>query len=83
MKLPRHIAMTIEHNPHVIFYQRVEEWLGNLSVEPEFMRAGRQECIDTQELWVATWYPDTPVGSYQIAAPTFYQLTEMLEGADD
>jgi hypothetical protein len=34
----------------------------------------RQRCVDTDQIWVLSWYPKSPAGFIAIAAPTFYDL---------
>lgn len=78
--LPRHIAMTIEHNPHAVFYQKAGEYLGNMSCLPEFADdEDRRRCVESNDIWIATWYPRTPVGSYQVAASTLERLFELMK----
>lgn len=69
----------IEHNPHVINYEDVKAYLGNISdnerakILPEDLR----EIIETGEMWVLYLYPDTPVGFYIYYAATIERLIEL------
>lgn len=71
-KTPRHINLTIEHQPHASNYETVEEWLEYQSrqgyIEPYGGDAA--EMIKTGEVWVVQWYPDTPIGFHAVAAAT-------------
>jgi hypothetical protein len=79
MNFPKHISFTLEHNPNVIFYNTVAEYLDNMSCPPEFLNiADKDQCIIKNEIWIMTWYPDTPVGSYQVAASTLELLLELV-----
>lgn len=76
MRFPRHAAsMTITHNAHLDYYMTVAVHLADLDdrdrISPSFdSPEERQRCIDTNELWDVVWYPDTPIGSYYVAAST-------------
>jgi len=39
----------------------------------------KQKCIETNSIWTAHWYPDTPIGSYHLHASTFEALLKALE----
>lgn len=66
---PRHAAsLHIEHNPHKAYYSKIEDEEGEnggcfgadwVSLEQ------RAKAIETDNVWVVQWYPDTPVGSYR------------------
>lgn len=76
MKLPKHIELSIEHNPHAGNYETVAEHLDRgygerfdfISVEE------RDAAIRTNELWVMQWYPSTPIGFKAIATATLEAL---------
>ena len=71
---PRHINLTIEHNPHSVYYEELEEYLRNngFSDEPEF-----DAVLAAGEVWVVRWYPQTPVGHICLIAASFDKATEM------
>jgi len=88
MKFPKHdISLDISHNECRLNYQTVEQYLENPFGEPVFETPEeRQEAIDTNEIWVIQWYPDTPIGFYWVAATTFegaLALAMKWEGDDD
>lgn len=72
MKFPRHACgLYLEHNPHKDMYQSIEQYLEEkdlLECPPEMRDGEREKCIATGEYWSLHWYPDTPIGSYQVAA---------------
>ena len=83
MKLPRHINLTIEHQPHAMNYQTVAEWLLDRfgSAKGCSIRdADRDEMLRTGEVWQVHWYPDTPIGFHSVAAAT---LERALERANE
>lgn len=41
----------------------------------------RQRAIDANDVWTARWYPQTPVGFCDAAAPTLAELLEMMRSA--
>lgn len=40
----------------------------------------KKRCADTNSVWTAHWYPDTPVGFCLLHASTFERLLEGLRG---
>lgn len=75
---PPHHAVTVEHNPQFVGYSTVATYLKDHNdCPPDFMDdADRARCVESNDMWVMTWYPLTPVGSYQIAASSFEKLCE-------
>ncbi len=76
--LPAHKGeCAIQHNPHTLNYDTVEEYsaIGGRWPSDE----AKQRSIDTNELWELIWYPDTPVGSYAIYAPTLHEALEFAK----
>ena len=61
---PYQCSMTLEHNPHKVAYQTVAQWLAATDVEsgPVWPSAEeRQRAVDSNEMWLLTWYPHTAV----------------------
>lgn len=86
MKLPKHISLTIEHNPHRADYMAVETWMdyvtqsamaGGFSVDETIRPEDRSEILRTQEIWVVSWYPQTPVGSREAISATLERALEL------
>jgi hypothetical protein len=80
--LPRHISITLEHNPHANYYLTVERYLSDElpCAKPDFSSEyERWRCIDLNELWVMTWYPDNLVGSFSIVASNLESLLEFAK----
>ncbi len=73
-------AMYLTHNEHKNDYKSVKQWFDDhdhgdtkehfADITPE----DYEECLRTDELWVLQWYPDTTVGFYCVAAPTFEKV---------
>lgn len=81
MKLPRHICLTIQHNPHKGDYQPIEQWLAN-AIEfsgYDIAEDQRAAILATDEVWTMSWCPDTPVGSCSIAAASLEALLAAAE----
>lgn len=74
--LPKHDAgLTIERNPGRVYYEDVSAWLASLEGEPDWPSSeARQRAIESNDVWVMQWYPNTPVGFSQVAAPTLAEL---------
>lgn len=86
MTFPKHINLTIEHNPHKSFYENAGEYIGDKFAndawgDDDFVSIeDKQKCIETNDFWTIQWYPDTPVGFCYIVAST---LEKALEKAND
>lgn len=81
MKLPLHLALTIEHNPHKVFYETVEQHLyeqdlsdDNVWIDPE----DKKKCIETDNLWMIHWYPHTPIGYHIMYGSSLEQLLDHI-----
>lgn len=77
MKLPKHINLIIEHNPHTAYYQTVRQWLEDLDNCRRFRSEDAYEMLRADEIWTIQWYPDTPIGSYTVAAATLERALEL------
>ena len=77
--LPRHEAgLSIEHNPHLVFYDSAEDYVTNADFNWTSDEA-KEKAIAANDFWIATWYPDTPVGSLAVASDTLAGLLAELE----
>jgi hypothetical protein len=79
MKLPKHINLSIEHNPHKPSYLTVEEWgkcieIDWISTEEEIL------AKKNDEMWTIHWHPNNLVGSYSESA---FDLQELLSYVED
>jgi len=76
-------SLSITWNEHACNYCTVEKWLteyGTDIKDDDFVSLEeKQKAIETNSLWCAHWYPDTPVGFYHIYASTFEALLSGLE----
>jgi hypothetical protein len=72
MEFPPHKGeLILEHCPNRSYYQSVGEWLAYQQTEPDWPSADeRQRAINTNEMWILQWYPDTPIGFNRVAAAT-------------
>lgn len=78
IKLPTHINLSLEHNPHSASYMSVEEW--EKCVEISWIsEEERSLAIKHDSMWSIVWYPDNPVGSYSESA---HDLKELLDYVD-
>jgi hypothetical protein len=89
MHLPRHISLSLHHNPHRDDYMPVETWLENYLRAAAANGTPRDEAIlpedqaairATGEVWELSWCPDTPVGSCTAVAATLERLLELAMG---
>lgn len=76
MKFPPHKAgLTLSHNEYKNYYYSIENgvaeedgsWVSDVE---------REKALETGEIWVLRWYPETPVGFHHIAASTLEALME-------
>lgn len=80
---PRHEAsLSLTHNEHKSYYRTVAESIddGDFGYKDDdwVSEEQKQKAIATNECWSLQWYPDTPVGSYQMSAA---DLDVLLEAA--
>jgi len=84
MKLPKHkCGLYLTHNKHKDFYKTAEEEIIDQQAVDWESEEAKQKAIDTNEIWELQWYPDTPIGSYCIAAPTLEELLKFAENEED
>lgn len=79
MNFPKHAcSLSLEHNEHKDYYQTAADWVAEKSeFGPEFKDEDSQKrAIEIDEIWTLIWFPNTPVGSYHIAAPTLEELLD-------
>lgn len=74
---PKHVSLSLEHNPHRLYYENVAQYLQQALNPPDFPdEHERLACIDTNELWVLQWWPNNPVGHHKIAASTMLRVLQ-------
>lgn len=78
LNLPPGIHHCLEINPHRVYYESVGKHTEGWS-EDEISDVDRRYAKAADELWVLTWYPQTPVGFCRVAAPTAERLNERLK----
>jgi hypothetical protein len=72
----------ITHNDHKNVYYTIEdhysiddrEW-----VSPE----EKQKAIELDSVWELHWYPDTPIGSYKVAASSLEAIQQHMKEHGD
>jgi hypothetical protein len=83
-KLPKHkCGLFLTHNEHKNIYQTAEEYIKNEDHTTWESEEHKQKAINTNEIWTLQWYPETPIGFYEISAPTLEDLlnfTKRVEG---
>lgn len=80
MNIPKHLSLTITHNDHKTVYESVKDFLHSTHKPYHWIgfkdEAAYDKACATDELWEMTWFPDTPVGSRTVYAPTLEELLE-------
>lgn len=83
-QLPKHKAgLSLDHNPHKGVYETVEQYVNGM---PDYFDdecwatpTSKQRAIETNELWVIQWYPNTPVGFNNMAGATLDELLKAVK----
>ena len=75
---PKHkCGLHLQHNDHRNVYEPVGQWIVDNDWCTWENEEAKQRAIETDEIWTVQWYPDTPVGFYALAAPTFEELLKL------
>lgn len=75
--LPKHkCGLTIQHNEHKNYYECARDYIYSSNLDNLDWESQEEldKAINTDEIWTMTWYPETPIGSYSIAASTLESL---------
>lgn len=85
MKLPRHVSFTIEHNEFVRNYETAEDVIkfgDDYYSDGWISEEQKQKAVETNSIWTAHWYPETPVGFCLIHAADLDVLLAALEAEE-
>jgi len=86
MKLPTHICLYLNHNPHRGNSETIERWVRNYLAHEAAHGTPPEEAIHPDdraailasgEVWVLSWCPETPVGSCEVVAATLERALEL------
>lgn len=71
--------MHLDHNPHTAYYETVAQYESTLgdSCCDWVSEEERILAIRTNDFWRLQWYPDTPIGSFTLAAHNLNVLLEI------
>jgi hypothetical protein len=77
--LPKHQAgFYLQHNMHKDYYQPPADWVKEQGDNVIWASdEAKQRAIARDSIWSLQWYPNTPIGSYHVAAPTFQEVLEL------
>lgn len=79
--LPKHkCGLSITHNEHRNYRETAANWIADNEHCDWESEEAKQIAIDTDEIWVMHWYPETPVGFFAVAAPTLADLFRLAKG---
>ena len=81
IQFPKHdCSLTLSHNENRDYYEQVDQYLAHFGEgQPSWSTPEqRARAIATNEIWELQWYPDTPIGSYHLCAPTLKELMEFV-----
>lgn len=83
MTFPKHkCGLSLEHNEHRNYYDNIADFITRerrLRFKDE---ESKRRAIETDEIWVLQWYPETPVGFRCVAAPTLEELLQWAREND-
>lgn len=67
---PHKCELSLTHNEHKSSYQTIEEYFENcLNCSEDWIsKEQREKAIAQDSVWKLQWYPDTPIGSYNLLA---------------
>lgn len=69
IKFPAHKAeLILSHNSNKTMYQSVQDYTDHADAEEWVNEEQKLKAYETQDYWELHWWPDTPVGSYQLLA---------------
>lgn len=82
--IPKHAAsFSIEHNANKDVYETVAEhtqFIAEMSgTESWISGAEKEKAIRDGELWTCRWYPDTPIGFFEIWASSLEAILTELD----
>jgi hypothetical protein len=85
LRLPRHIAIAIEHQPHAALSESIEQWLErskerDLVIVSDFERG---EMLRTGQVWFVQWYPDTAKVFKTVAAATLQRALALANAPSE
>jgi hypothetical protein len=83
MIFPKHLSLTLTHNPHLVCYETSKQYLQEYSHIAICFEDHYARMIKTNEIWELYWHPNTPVLSTTIAAPTLEELLEICNNLKD
>jgi hypothetical protein len=70
---PACIHLVIKFNEHALYYEILSQWLEDRDLE-WVSEDEKRIAIERDSCWQCIWFPDTPVGSYRLAASSFEAL---------
>ena len=83
IKFPAHkCTLYLEHNPNKNVYESVEEYLINNEDYIGKNNLKVQECIESNELWVLHWYPETPIGFHVVIGKSLNSCLEQAHNIE-
>lgn len=71
MRLPDHkAALFLTHNSHLNYYETVVQAIERMEYgyNDWVSEEQKRKAIETDDCWFIQWYPNTPIGSYTLAA---------------
>lgn len=83
LKLPKHISMSIEINPHFLEYETAKEWFEKIDKYESSYNCideeDKQKCISNNQLVSVVWYPCTPIGHIEVIGSSLEKILLYIE----
>jgi hypothetical protein len=77
--LPKHAAgLYITHNDHKNVYCTIEDHYGYIDDREWVSPEEKLKAIELDSVWELHWYPDTPIGSYKVAASSLEAIQKHM-----
>lgn len=82
MTFPEHkCGLYLTHNEHRDNYEKIENYIKDNEIEFDSPEE-KQKSIDSDEIWVLQWYPNTPVSFIYFAAASLEEVLRLANKGD-
>lgn len=72
------VGFSFTCNDHKLCYAEIREYVKEKD-DNFFSEEDKKACIDSNKIYELRWYPDSPIGSYCICAPSPERILEILK----
>ncbi len=80
LDLPKHISLTIDYNPHKIYYETVAKYINPKAYRCDWINKDDQQyCIDNDYVIIVSWYPTMLIGEIRVAGSDLNKILEFIK----